>query len=124
MEEFSSTWAIYSAGILAVLSFLITVSERIQKLLGPIGSWFSARKTRAVNAQRELEVLIEQRLDNQIAVLIDEADMYRERNEKLITEMNTILDENLRLAQTNAQLKRRLAENGLCDGQDRTDTPD
>lgn len=93
MEEFSNTWAIYSAGILAVLSFLITVSERIQKLLGPIGSWFSARKTRAVNAQRELEVLIEQRLDNQIAVLIDEADMYRERNEKLITEMNTILGE-------------------------------
>ncbi|MDK8896950.1 MULTISPECIES: hypothetical protein [Corynebacterium] len=124
MEEFSNTWAIYSAGILAVLSFLITVSERIQKLLGPIGSWFSARKTRAVNAQRELEVLIEQRLDNQIAVLIDEADMYRERNEKLITEMNTILDENLRLAQTNAQLKRLLAENGLCDGQDRTDTQD
>lgn len=124
MEEFSNTWAIYSAGILAALSFLITVSERIQKLLGPIGSWFSARKTRAVNAQRELEVLIEQRLDNQIAVLIDEADMYRERNEKLITEMNTILDENLRLAQTNAQLKRLLAENGLCDGQDRTDTQD
>lgn len=124
MEEFSNTWAIYSAGILAVLSFLITVSERIQKLLGPIGSWFSARKTRAVNAQRELEVLIEQRLDNQIAVLIDEADMYRERNEKLITEMNTILDENLRLAQANAQLKRLLAENGLCDGQDRTDTQD
>ena len=124
MEELSSTWAIYSAGILAVLSFLITVSERIQKLLGPLGSWFSARKTRAVNAQRELEVLIEQRLDNQIAVLIDEADMYRERNEKLITEMNVILDENLRLSQANAQLKRILAENGLPDGQDRTDTPD
>lgn len=124
MEELSSTWAIYSAGILAVLSFLITVSERIQKLLGPLGSWFSARKTRAVNAQRELEVLIEQRLDNQIAVLIDEADMYRERNEKLVTEMNIILDENLRLAQTNTQLKRILAENGLPDGQDRTDTPD
>lgn len=124
MEEFSNTWAIYSAGILAVLSFLITVSERIQKLLGPIGSWFRARKTRAVNAQRELEVLIEQRLDNQIAVLIDEADMYRERNEKLITEMNTILDENLRLAQANAHFKRLLAENGLCDGQDRTDTQD
>lgn len=124
MDEFSSTWAIYSAGILAVLSFLITVSERIQKLLGPIGSWFSDRKARAVNTQRELEVLIEQRLDNQIAVLIDEADMYRERNEKLITEMNVILDENLRLSQANAQLKRRLAENGLCDEQDRTDTPD
>ncbi len=124
MEELSSTWAIYSAGILAVLSFLITVSERIQKLLGPLGSWFSARKTRAVNAQRELEVLIEQRFDNQIAVLIDEADMYRERNEKLITEMNVILDENLRLSQANAQLKRILAENGLPDGQDRTDTPD
>ncbi|MBU5654536.1 hypothetical protein KPA07_06365 [Corynebacterium aurimucosum] len=124
MDEFSSTWAIYSAGILAVLSFLITVSERIQKLLGPIGSWFSTRKARAVNTQRELEVLIEQRLDNQIAVLIDEADMYRERNEKLITEMNIILDENLRLSQTNAQLKRLLAENGLCDEQDRTDTPD
>lgn len=124
MEEFSSTWAIYSAGVLAVLSFLITVSERMQKLLGPIGSWFGDRKARAVKAQRELEVLIEQRLDNQIAVLIDEADMYRERNEKLITEMNVILDENLRLSQANARFKRLLAENGLCDGQDRTDTPD
>lgn len=114
----SSAWAIYSAGILAVLSFLITVSERIQKLLGPIGSWFSKRKARAVTTQREFETLIEERLDNQISILIDEANMYRTRNETLLAEMNAVLEENLRLSQENSRLKIILAENGLHDEQE------
>lgn len=118
MEEMSSAWAIYSAGILAILSFLITVSERMQKLLGPIGSWFSKRKARAVTTQREFETLVEERLDNQITILIDEANMYRTRNETLLAEMNGVLAENLRLSHENSRLKFILAENGLCDEQE------
>lgn len=118
MEHLTGVWAVYSTGILAVLTFLITVSERVQKLLGPIGEWVRTRKQRSIEQQREVESLVRERYQAQIDVLKEEVELYRTRYEELLPEVRSVLAENLSLVQENAALKKKLSEEGLCDGQD------
>lgn len=118
MEHLSGVWAIYSTGILAVLTFLIAVSERVQKLLGPIGEWVRTRKKRGIEQQREVESLVRERYQAQIDVLKEEVELYRTRYEDLLPEVRTALADNLHLVQQNVELRKRLSEEGLCDGEE------
>ncbi|WKS54894.1 hypothetical protein [Corynebacterium accolens] len=115
MEDLSGVWAVYSTGILAVLAFLIALSERVQKLLGPIGRWFNTRKKRSVEQQREVESLVRESYQSQIDVLKEESSLYRQRYEALIAEVRSAVSENSELRQENAVLKKRLLEGGLYD---------
>ena len=51
-------------------------------------------------------------------MLKEEVELYRTRYEEVLPEVRSVLAENLSLVQENAALKKKLSEEGLCDGQD------
>lgn len=67
----------FGAGVLAVLTFLTLVSERIQKLLGPLGKWIGERRLRDIERQSELESAFTERYARQVRDLQDQVDFYR-----------------------------------------------
>lgn len=98
VDEVQQAWPVYSAGALAVLGFLVAASERVQKLLGPLGRWLLERRQRKVEEQKELENLLEQRHDKQIEALLEEAELYRERYVSVLAELKEAMRQNAKLA--------------------------
>lgn len=67
----------FGAGVLAVLTFVTLVSERIQKLLGPLGKWIGERRLRDIERQSELESASADRHARQVKDLQSQVDFYR-----------------------------------------------
>lgn len=99
VDEVQQAWPVYSAGALAVLGFLVTASERAQKLLGPVGRWLSERQQRKVEEQKDLENLLALRHDKQIAAVLEEAELYRDRYVSVLAELKEAMRQNAKLAQ-------------------------
>lgn len=80
-------WAVWGTGVLAVLSFALVASEKLQRLLGPFGRWLENRKHNRVRNQIDLEELQARRHEAQLRVLLLEVEFYRSRYEALLEEM-------------------------------------
>lgn len=74
-------------GVLTLLTFAVIVSERLQKILGPLGRWFRKRKQNAVEDQMNLEDVMRARHEAQISAMQKEINFYRERYEAAIDEL-------------------------------------
>lgn len=113
VDEVQRAWPVYSAGALAVLGFLVTASERAQKVLGPVGQWLSERRQRKVEEQKDLENLLDRRHNKQIAAVLEEAELYRERYASVLVELKEVMRQNAKLAQ--ALREAQEPTEGTCD---------
>lgn len=69
----------FGAGILAVLTFLTLVSERAQKMLGPLGKWIREKRLRDIERQSELEAALTEQHERRFNDLQEHIDFYRTR---------------------------------------------
>lgn len=86
----------FGAGVLAVLTFLTLVSERIQKLLGPLGKWIGERRLRDIERQSELENAFTERHARQVRDLQSQVDFYRKLWLKTRKELDECMNEKTR----------------------------
>lgn len=81
------TRIVVGSGVIAILSFLLAVSSKVQQLLGPIGKWLAERQSRAIDRQIDIEERTTARHMQQLEAMEREVEFYKTRYESLLEEL-------------------------------------
>lgn len=82
-------WVTIITAVMAITTFAAMVSERFQKILGPVGRWLRTRHRNAVKDQADLEKAMLERHSAQIRAMEEEVEWYRRRYEQVLDDLDT-----------------------------------